>query len=199
MLILISMNICILSLVFISANYVDESDLAIAECRLILEGRRGQLAEQIIYVHAHKNNAANLCALSQYECIVVMGKLWIGKVIWLEANHLILNYVGKEQLNLISLVGRQSMFPEHKFIEGGMRVSTTNLALNRRQEEPYFFKVDCWDRQAGILQDYGNKGQFLGVEGRLSISQWDDNGQQRQKLFVVANRIELLGLKPALV
>lgn len=193
------MNVCILSLAFISADYVDESDLAIAECHLILEGRRGQVAEQIVYVHAWKNNAANLVALPQYECIVAIGKLWIGKVVWLEASHLILGYVGKDQLNLISLVGRQTMLPEHKFIQGGQRVSATNLAVNRRQEEPYFFKVDCWDRQAGVLQDYGNKGQHLGVEGRLSISQWEDNGQSKQKLFIVANRIELLGLKPALV
>jgi len=192
------MNICILSLAFISAAYVDESDLVIAECCLILDGRRGQVGEQIIYLHAYKNNARNLLALQQGELILTIGKLWIGKVVWLEVNHLILGYMG-EQINMISLVGRQTIEPDHKFLQGGQRVSTTSLALNRRENEPYFFKVDCWDRQAEVLQDWGVKGQFLGVDGRLSISQWEQDYQQKQKLFVVANRIELLGLKPALV
>jgi single-strand DNA-binding protein len=55
--------------------------------------------------------------------------------------------------------------------------------------------VTLWDRLAENAAKYLRKGSPVFVEGRLKLDTWEDkeSGQNRQRLRVVADRMQFLG------
>jgi|DEB0MinimDraft_10_1074344.scaffolds.fasta_scaffold00497_9 single-strand DNA-binding protein len=84
---------------------------------------------------------------------------------------------------------------------GGTSVCDLRMAVNERVkrgdewvEEPVYVDVTCWGRTAEIAEQYLEKGSACHIEGRLKLDQWEDQeGNQRQKLKVVCNKLTLLG------
>jgi single-strand DNA-binding protein len=105
-------------------------------------------------------------------------------------------------MNNITLVGRCGADPEVRYLESGKVVAELRLAVNRRSrdEEPDWFNLKIWDKQAQVAADYVRKGSLIGVIGRLEMEKWTDraSGEQRSKPVVVVGRLELLGPKPEL-
>ncbi|MEX0587948.1 MAG: single-stranded DNA-binding protein, partial [Cyanobium sp.] len=81
-------------------------------------------------------------------------------------------------LNSISLVGRAGRDPELRFFEGGTSVAKLTLAVDRatksKEEEPDWFNLEIWGKQAQVAGDYVRKGSLIGVVGRMSSEQWTD-------------------------
>src|SRR6266511_971996 len=63
---------------------------------------------------------------------------------------------------------------------------------NGKSDDADFFRIAAWDRQAQLCADYLAKGRKIGVEGRLRYRTWEDEGQKRSMVEVVAHRIEFL-------
>lgn len=103
-------------------------------------------------------------------------------------------------MNNITLVGRCGADPEVRYLESGKVIAELRLAVNRRSrdEEPDWFNLKIWDKQAQVAADYVRKGSLIGVIGRLENETWTDraSGEKRSKPVIVVGRLELLGPKP---
>ena len=101
-------------------------------------------------------------------------------------------------INTITLVGRAGRDPETRFFESGSVVSNLTLAVNRPsrdEEEPDWFTLEIWGKQAQVAADYVRKGSLVGIVGRMTSEQWSDRstGEVRSKPLVKAERLALLG------
>jgi single-strand DNA-binding protein len=75
--------------------------------------------------------------------------------------------------------------------------------VNRRRkngdqwvDEPTFFDIVLWGRQGETLNQYLVKGKLIGVDGELRQDRWEQDGQNRSKVEIVAANIQLLGGNP---
>ena len=103
-------------------------------------------------------------------------------------------------INHVVLVGRLTRDAELKYTAGGQAVCKFSVAVNRRkkngdqwEDEANYFDVVLWGRQGESLNQYLVKGKSVGVEGELRQDRWQQDGQNRSKVEIVANNIQLLG------
>jgi len=103
-------------------------------------------------------------------------------------------------INVVILVGRLTRDPELRYTPAGTAVTGFGLAVNNRRkvgdewkEEPCFVDVKIFGRMAETSSEYLSKGRQCAIEGRLSYSKWEKDGQTRSKLEVIANNIQFLG------
>ncbi len=70
-----------------------------------------------------------------------------------------------------------------------------NKASGKREEEPDWFNLEIWGKQAQVAADYVRKGSLIGVVGRMTSEQWTDRstGERRSKPVVKVERLVLLG------
>ena len=106
-------------------------------------------------------------------------------------------------INHVVLVGRLTRDAELKSIASGQAVCKFSIAVNRRrkngdqwEDEPNFFDVVVWGRQGESLHQYLVKGKMICVDGELRQDRWQQDGQNRSKVEIVANYIQLLGGNP---
>ncbi len=59
-------------------------------------------------------------------------------------------------VNSITLVGRAGRDPEVRYFESGSMVANLTLAVNRRSrdDEPDWFNLEIWGKQAQVAADY---------------------------------------------
>ena len=107
-------------------------------------------------------------------------------------------------INHVVLVGRLTRDAELKSIASGQAVCKFSIAVNRRrkngdqwEDEPNFFDVVVWGRQGESLHQYLVKGKMVAVDGELRQDRWQQDGQNRSKVEVVANYLQLLGGNPS--
>ena len=100
------------------------------------------------------------------------------------------------EINTISLVGRAGREPDVRYFESGSTVANFTLAVNRisRGDEPDWFNLEIWGKQAQIAADYVKKGSLVGITGSLKIDSWKDKntGEDRFKPVVRVDRLNLL-------
>lgn len=103
--------------------------------------------------------------------------------------------------NQVTLIGNLTRDPETRATQTGSEFCRFSLALNysystadgESKEEVDFVDVIAWSGLASIVQTYCHKGKQIMVQGRLKSSTWEQDGQTRSKLQVVAKDILLLG------
>jgi single-strand DNA-binding protein len=102
-------------------------------------------------------------------------------------------------VNSITLVGRAGRDPEMRYYESGTCVANLTLAVNRRsrEEDPDWFNLEIWGKQAQVAADCVKKGSLIGIIGSLRIEKWTDKvtGEKRTKPVIKVDRLELLGSK----
>ena len=102
-------------------------------------------------------------------------------------------------VNSVTLVGRAGRDPEVRYFESGSVVANLTIAVNRRSrnDEPDWFNLEIWGKQAQVAADYVKKGSLIGVTGSFKIDSWNDraSGEPRKKPVVRVDRLELLGSK----
>ncbi len=106
-----------------------------------------------------------------------------------------------EGLNRVMLLGNLGAEPELRVTPGGQAVLKLRLATNEtyldksnvRQERTEWHRVTVWGRRAEALGKLLTKGDSLFVEGRISTSSYEKNGEKRYSTEVVANNIILAG------
>jgi single-strand DNA-binding protein len=103
-------------------------------------------------------------------------------------------------INHVVLVGRLTRDAELKYTANGQAVCKFSIAVNRRrkngdqwEDEANYFDIVLWGRQGEALNQYMLKGKSVGVEGELKQDRWQQDGQNRSKVEIVANNIQLLG------
>ncbi len=103
-------------------------------------------------------------------------------------------------LNRVALVGRLTRDAELRYTASGLPVCNFSVAVNRRRkngdewlEEASFFDIVLWGRQGEALNQYLVKGKQIAIDGELRQNRWEQDGQPRSRVEVVANTIQLLG------
>jgi single-strand DNA-binding protein len=103
-------------------------------------------------------------------------------------------------INRALLSGRLTRDAELKYTSGGQAVCKFSIAVNRRKkngdqwvDEPNFFDVVLWGRQGEVLNQYLVKGKAVTVDGELRQDRWEQDGQNRSKIEIVAGNIVLGG------
>ncbi len=105
-------------------------------------------------------------------------------------------------INHVVIVGRLTRDAELKYINTGTAVSKFSIAINKRKkvneqwvEEAHFFNIVLWGKVAEALDPYLKKGKQVGIDGELRQNRWEQDGQSRSRVEIVANNIQLLGGK----
>ena len=102
-------------------------------------------------------------------------------------------------INSVTLVGRAGRDPEVRYFESGSVVANLTLAVNRRgrNDEPDWFNIEIWGKQAQVAADYVKKGSLIGITGSYKVDTWTDRntGEPRSKPVIRVDRLELLGSK----
>ena len=103
-------------------------------------------------------------------------------------------------INSVILVGRLTRDIELSYTKSGFPVGKTGLAVNYKTkkndqwvEEVNFFDITIMGKVAEALQPYLVKGKQIGVNGELRQSRWEQDGQKRSRVEVIAHNIQLLG------
>ena len=107
--------------------------------------------------------------------------------------------VDRPGVNSVTLVGRAGRDPEVRYFESGSMVANLSLAVNRasRDDEPDWFNLEIWGKQAPVAADYVRRGSLLGISGFFKLETWTDrsSGEERSKPVIRVDRLELLGSK----
>lgn len=106
--------------------------------------------------------------------------------------------------NQVILMGNLTRDPELRTIPSGQSVCSFSLALNRSykgadgnwQEATDFVDIVAWGPLGERVSQYLSKGRPCLVQGRLQSRSWEQDGQKRSKLEVVANDVTFLGGGP---
>lgn len=101
-------------------------------------------------------------------------------------------------LNVVNLVGRVGS-KEVKIFDSGKTLCKLTLAVRRssKNDQPDWFNLELWGRNAEIAGDYVQVGGLIGVQGSLKIDTWNDRNTnaKRSKPMILVDRLELLGSK----
>lgn len=98
-------------------------------------------------------------------------------------------------MNNVTLIGNISTDLELKQTTGGKAVCQFNLAVNGYGDKTDFIPVQVWNKQAENLVKFQQKGSKIGVVGRISVENYEVDGQKRTFTKVVAHEVEFLGSK----
>ena len=103
-------------------------------------------------------------------------------------------------LNQVTLMGNLTRDPELRQTPTGQNVTSFSLALNRAykdasgewQEVTDYIDIVCWGPLAERVAQYLSKGWRCLVQGRLQSRSWEQDGNKRSKVEVLANDVTFL-------
>src|SRR4051812_29399765 len=103
--------------------------------------------------------------------------------------------------NQVVLMGNLTRDPELRTTPNGTSVCSFSLALNRSykgangdwQEATDYIDVVAWGPLGERVNQYLSKGRPCLVSGRLQSRSWEQDGQKRSKVEVVAQDVTFLG------
>lgn len=106
-------------------------------------------------------------------------------------------------LNQTILVGRIVRKPELKETENGKKMSFITLAVPRSfknvngEYDTDFIDCSLWDSIAASTVEYCNKGDIIGVKGRLQTRVVEKEEEKKYILEVIAEKVTFLSSKKA--
>ena len=103
-------------------------------------------------------------------------------------------------VNQVILMGNLTRDPELRQTPSGQSVVSFSLALNRAykaqngewQEATDYIDIVAWGPLAERVAQYLSKGRRCLVQGRLQSRSWEQEGQKRSKVEVLANDVTFL-------
>ena len=102
-------------------------------------------------------------------------------------------------INQVVLVGRLTRDAELKYTANGQAVCKFAIAVNRRkkngeqwEDEANYFDIVLWGRQGEAISQFLQKGKAVGVQGELCQNRWQQDGQNRSKVEIIASFVQLM-------
>ncbi|GAC1387833.1 MAG: single-stranded DNA-binding protein [Candidatus Saccharimonadales bacterium] len=103
--------------------------------------------------------------------------------------------------NQVILMGNLTRDPELRQTPNGQNVCSFSLALNRSykgsdgnwQEATDYIDIVAWGPLGERVSQYLTKGRPCLINGRLQSRSWEQDGQKRSKVEVVAQDVTFLG------
>jgi len=106
-------------------------------------------------------------------------------------------------LNKVLVIGHLGRDPEVKNGVGGMTIAKFSVAVSHRKkdgaEDVEWINIVTFGKTAEACGQYLAKGRLVYVEGRLSTSSYQKEGEssKRYSTEVLADRVDFLGKAPA--
>ena len=103
-------------------------------------------------------------------------------------------------MNTVQLIGRLTDNPKADTTPTDKSVCRMRLAVPgfNRDATPVFIDVEAWNKLAEACDNHLEKGRRISVHGRLAHDQWQtEDGQKRQRHYIVATNIEFLDARPS--
>jgi single-strand DNA-binding protein len=105
-----------------------------------------------------------------------------------------------KSINQVILMGNLTRDPELRTTPSGQSVCSFSVAVNRswqgqdgsQQDAVDYFDVTAWGKLGELVNQYLVKGRKCLIQGRLSQRSWEQDGQKRSKVEVVANDVTFL-------
>lgn len=103
-------------------------------------------------------------------------------------------------MNNIQLIGRLTRDPDVRYTQAGVCVANFSLAVNRGKDKDGKEMVDyprivCFSKTGEFVEKYFKKGSLIAVQGRISTSSYEKDGQKYFDMKVVGERVEPLEKK----
>jgi single-strand DNA-binding protein len=101
-------------------------------------------------------------------------------------------------MNKVVLIGRLGKDAEVTTFENGKKVAKFTLATTEfygEKKDVSWHNVDVWGDYGAKMAEYLKKGNQIGIEGRISYSAYEKDGDKRIFTSIVGDRIELLDSK----
>lgn len=105
-------------------------------------------------------------------------------------------------INKMTLIGNLGKDPEMRTTTGGKKVATLTVATSEswkdsasgeRMERTEWHRVVLWNRQAEVAEEYLRKGRQVYIEGPKRTRTYEENGQTKYIVEIIANELQLLG------
>lgn len=106
-----------------------------------------------------------------------------------------------KSVNKAILLGRVGKDPEVKTSASGVVVAKFSLATNDRQKDksgnwadaPTWHNLVAFNQTAEIVEQYVKKGTQLYVEGKITVSTYEKDGETRYRTSILVNEMVMVG------
>jgi len=102
-------------------------------------------------------------------------------------------------MNKVFLIGNLTRDPEVSVVNSGIQVCRFTVAENYRpynstdtNREANFFNIVAWRSLAELCGKYLRKGNKVAVSGNIQMRTYEQNGEKRTVIDVVADNVEFL-------
>lgn len=101
-------------------------------------------------------------------------------------------------LNQVVMVGRLVASPEVKETENGTKVTNVTIAVPRSYKnaegvyETDFVDCTLFNGVASSLAEYCQKGDLIGIKGRIQTETYEKDGDRRKSTQVIADKVTFL-------
>ena len=97
--------------------------------------------------------------------------------------------------NLVILLGRMARDPELRYTSSGKAYANFTLAVQKTKDEAEFIDCIVWEKTAETIAEYFRKGNRILIQGRLSVSSYEQNGEKRKSTKVQVFSFEFVDNK----
>lgn len=98
-----------------------------------------------------------------------------------------------KSVNQVFLIGRLTRDVELRQTPNGKSVASFSLAVDKQSGDgANFFDVTAWEKLAELVDQYVRKGSKVHVQGTLEQQTWEQDGNKRSKVIVVARDVTFL-------
>jgi single-strand DNA-binding protein len=95
-------------------------------------------------------------------------------------------------MNNVTITGRLTRDPQLKHTADERPICEMRVAIDNGRHPTTYIDVTAFDGQAYICAEYLTKGRKVGVDGRLTLSEWRDAGGQKRQRYSVIGGVEFL-------
>jgi single-strand DNA-binding protein len=103
-------------------------------------------------------------------------------------------------INRVVLVGNLTKDPELRQTPSGTDVCKLRIAVNTRikkdgewTDKANYFDVTIWGNSGANAAKYLSKGRPVAIDGRLDWHEWEQDGNKRQAVEIIADNVQFLG------
>ena len=104
-------------------------------------------------------------------------------------------------VNRVVVVGNLTRDPELRHTPSGTSVCSLRVAVNTRRKDASgqwadkanYFSVSVFGQQAESCAQYLSKGRPVAIDGRLEWREWEQDGNKREAVEIVADSVQFLG------
>ena len=98
-------------------------------------------------------------------------------------------------MNIAILMGRMTRDPELRYTSGGKAYTNFTLAVQKTRDGAEFIDCVAWEKTAETIAEYFRKGNRILIQGRLSVSSYEQNGEKRKSTKVQVFSFEFVDNK----